>query len=299
MRRRTATDGKTKSLLIYVFFIVILCAGSFGIAAEIPVLKLTINDFARMIPPASYDDLSARLKQFKAQTDCAVVILTIKSLEGEDIESFGRKAFERLPLTENERQRAVLLIVARQEKKAGIQSGSEFVSLFSQPQANDKVQADVNLYLSGLRADLGIHAAVNYIFRVIKGDFRVGSKSEEEKLEDASTRGSGAGAIFSVVLAPYLAFFVGMLWGIYGSRFGRETRLFVGAVLGGGTAKIVATLMEIMGSYSDSLWYFILVLSILGGVFGSLTEFWMSGEWSGIPRIKDKTKRKPEDNMGI
>ena len=35
------------------------------------------------------------------------------------------------------------------------------------------------------------------------------------------------------------------------------------------------------------------------GVLGSLTEFWMSREWSGIVRIKDKVKRKPEDNMGI
>jgi len=29
------------------------------------------------------------------------------------------------------------------------------------------------------------------------------------------------------------------------------------------------------------------------------TEFWMSREWSGIPRMKDNVKRKPEDNMGI
>jgi len=73
----------------------------------------------------------------------------------------------------------------------------------------------------------------------------------------------------------------------------------MGAILGGGTARIVATLMEMMGRYSDSLWYFILALSIVGGLFGSLTEFWMAGDWSGIPRVKDKVKRKPEDNMGI
>jgi len=30
------------------------------------------------------------------------------------------------------------------------------------------------------------------------------------------------------------------------------------------------------------------------GVLGSLTEFWMSREWRGIPRIKDKVKRKVE-----
>ena len=33
--------------------------------------------------------------------------------------------------------------------------------------------------------------------------------------------------------------------------------------------------------------------------FGSLTEYWMEGDWSGIPRIKNTIKRKPEDNMGI
>jgi hypothetical protein len=33
-------------------------------------------------------------------------------------------------------------------------------------------------------------------------------------------------------------------------------------------------------------------------VFGSLTEFWMSGDWRGIPRIKE-SPRKPEDKMGI
>ena len=39
-------------------------------------------------------------------------------------------------------------------------------------------------------------------------------------------------------------------------------------------------------------------LAIPLGVFGSLTEFWMSGDWSGIPRIKGR-RRKPEDNIGI
>jgi hypothetical protein len=35
------------------------------------------------------------------------------------------------------------------------------------------------------------------------------------------------------------------------------------------------------------------------GAFASLTEYWMHGDWSGIPRVKEKTPRKPEDNMGI
>ena len=76
-------------------------------------------------------------------------------------------------------------------------------------------------------------------------------------------------------------------------------RLFMGALWGGGTAKIVAILMGLISGIGDGLWFFILAVSIPLAVFGSLTEFWMSGEWRGIPRVKDRIKRKPEDNMGI
>jgi hypothetical protein len=72
----------------------------------------------------------------------------------------------------------------------------------------------------------------------------------------------------------------------------------MGAIFGGAAAKLVAMLMTLLGNYNDSLWYFILVFASLVGVFGSLTEFWMSGDWSGIPRVKERP-RKPEDKMGI
>ena len=270
-------------------------------ALEVPAAKIPVNDFAKMMPPASVDDLTERLRRVKTETAYTIAVLTLPSLQDEDIETFGRKAFENLPLTEKELQRSALLIVARKEQKVSLQTGSELRSLFPQPQANRKLQGQVEIYLNGMRPDLGIHAGVHYLIGVIRGDFRVEGASEEEKLEDASKRGAGAGAIFAVLLAPFLAFFVGMLWGVYATHYGvrRETRLFIGAVLAGGTAKIIATLTSTMGSYSDGLWYFILALSIPLGIFGSLTEYWMGGDWSGIPRVKDKVRRKPEDNMGI
>jgi hypothetical protein len=115
-----------------------------------------------------------------------------------------------------------------------------------------------------------------------------------------SLRGGVAGAIFAVCLGPFLAFFVGALWGIYATQYGvqRNTRLLMGAIFGGATAKMIAVLMSILGGYSDGLWYFIMALAIPLGIFGSLTEFWMAGDWRGIPRVKEP-RRKPEDNIGI
>jgi uncharacterized membrane protein YgcG len=279
-----------------------LILGSTSTAVENPVLNTTINDFAGMMPQASYHDLEERLTRFKTQTGHTVVILTLPSLEQEDLATFGRKAFKSLPLDERSLQKSILLVVARKEQKVDVQVGAELRSLFPMPAAGEKLQAHVDLYFNGLRPDLGIHGAIHYIFKVIRGDFRVDRSTEEEKLEGRSISGAGGGAILAVFLGPFLAFFVGGFWGVYATHYGvqRETRLFVGAVLGGGTAKLVATFMAMIGSFSDGLWYFIMAVSIPLAAFASLTEYWMQGDWSGIPKEKGGgLRRKPSDKMGI
>ncbi len=297
--------AKPKFRLSGIFIILVLLTTTFfsrsSLAVEVLTLQANINDFARMMPPASMQDLQQRLQQFKTRTGYSVVVLTISTLGDQNLEAFGRDAFKSLPLQDKDLQRTALLIVARKERRVSVQSGSRLQALFPEPAADQKLQAHVSLYFDGFRPDLGIYSGVNYIFRILTGDVRVESTTDEEKLEDRSITGRGAGAIFTLCLGPYLAFVVGMLWGLYSTTYRVQcaTRLFIGAVLGSGVAKAVATVMASLGSYGYDLWYFILASSILLGGLGSLTEFWMTGDWCAIPRVKDKVKRKPEDNMGI
>ncbi|HEY7220736.1 MAG TPA: TPM domain-containing protein [Candidatus Binatia bacterium] len=271
-----------------------------AVALDLPPLKLGVNDLAGMFPPASLDDLQQRLHRFHTETANIVAVLTLKSLEGESIERIAQRALKSLPLSDLERQSAVVLVVARHEREVTFAAGDKLRPLLPQPLAGRNLLAKVALYWDGMRSDLGIQGAVHYLFQVLRGDVSVGSQTDEEKLEETSLRGREAGAIFALCLAPFLAFFIAGLWGIYATQYGvqRWTRLLMGAIFGGGTAKIVAMLMSVLGSYSDNLWYFIMALAIPLGVFGSLTEFWMWGDWSGIPRVKERP-RKPEDNMGI
>ncbi|MGH7887118.1 MAG: TPM domain-containing protein [Candidatus Binatia bacterium] len=273
---------------------------SHSFAVELPPLQAGINDFAAIFPPASADDLNQRLHRFKTETATTIVVLTVKSLDGENLNSFTDQAFKALPFGDIESAKTALLVVARKERSVGLQVGVELRPLLPEPIAREKVESQVALYWDGLRSDLGIHGAVHYLFRVLRGDIRVGSQTETEKMQDSSLRGGAAGAIFAVCLGPFLAFFIGGLWGIYATHYGvqRTTRLLMGAIFGGATAKLVATLMSFLGDYGDNLWYFIMALAIPLAAFGSLTEFWMSGDWSGIPRDKGR-QRKPEDKMGI
>ena len=271
-----------------------------ALALELPPLNAALNDLAGMFPPASAEDLQHRLHRFNTETALTVVVLTVKSLNGETIDSVGRNAFDSLPLSQTNLQTTVLLIVARKEREVDFQAGTSLQKLLPKPATTEKLRSQIVLYFDGLRPDLGIQAAVHYLFRVLKGDVRVGSQTEEEKLEETSLRGGEAGAIFALCLGPFLAFFIGGLWGIYATDYGmqRIPRLLMGAIFGGGTAKIVTLLTSLLGAYSDNLWYFIMGLAIPLGALGSLTEFWMSGDWRGIPRVKGP-KRKPEDNIGI
>lgn len=245
--------------------------------------------------------MDERLKRFQERTGHPIVVVTLDELEDGALDGLARKLYESLPLSQEQTKKAALLLVERAPRRVRVHVGPELKVLFPEPTATEKIQHHVDPYFDGMRPDLGIHAALDYIFRVIQGRVRVEATSETEKLEEESLSGRGAGGIFSLFLAPYLAFMVGGLWGIYATHFGvqRGVRLFLGAVFGSGTAKAVAIAMSWMGQYSEQLWYFILAISIPLALFGSLTEFWMSGEWSGIPRIKDPVKRKPEDNMGI
>lgn len=298
---RVKTLGKMIFLRFILFAGLIFCSSS--AALDVPFLKGAVNDFAGMIPQPSVENLEERLRDFKTRTGYSVVVLTVPSLEDENLESLGRKAFKNLPSKESDLRRSILLLVAMKEHKVGVQTGADLRPLFPEPSASRKLKDQVELYINGLRPDLGIHGAIHYIFRVIDGEVRVGSTTEEEKWEERSLRGGGAGAILAVFLAPFLAFMVGTLWGIYATKVRVETmpRLFMGALLGGGTAKTVELLMSLISSYGDGLWYFILAISMVLGIFGSLTEYWMAGsDWSGIPRVKDRSlTRKPTDKMGI
>ncbi len=276
------------------------CAAVAAGAVELPPLKLGVNDLAGMFPPASIDVLEQRLRRFHTETANGVAVLTLKSLEDESIDAIAQRALQSLPLSDLERQRSVVLVVARKEREVTFAAGEKLRPLLPQPVAGQNLLAKVALYWDGMRSDLGVHGAVDYLVRVLRGDIRVGSQTEEEKLQQTSLRGGEAGAIFALCLGPFLAFFVGVIWGIYATQYGvqRYPRLLMSAIFGGATAKIVSTLMSILGGYTDNLWYFIMALAIPLSIFGSLTEFWMAGDWRGIPRIKGR-RRKPEDNMGI
>ena len=60
-------------------------------ALDVPALKGRVNDYGEMISPSVSRMLEARLANFEQVESIQIVVLTIKSLEGDPIEDFSMK----------------------------------------------------------------------------------------------------------------------------------------------------------------------------------------------------------------
>jgi uncharacterized protein len=94
-------------------------------AAElaVPPLAARVNDLAGLLPPAEEAALEARLAAFEAETSHQIAVLTIPSLEGEDLESYSLRVVETWRLGQAGLDNGLLVLVALAEKRARIEVG--------------------------------------------------------------------------------------------------------------------------------------------------------------------------------
>jgi uncharacterized protein len=92
-------------------------------ALEVPALQGYVNDYAGLISPEAKAKLANDLRAFEQSDSTQVVILTIPSLEGEDLEGFSIRVATTWKIGRKTRDNGVLLLVAKQERKIRIEVG--------------------------------------------------------------------------------------------------------------------------------------------------------------------------------
>ena len=82
-----------------------------------------IYDQADLLPPDAEAALDQRLRAFDAQTGDAVIVATVDSLQGDDIDDYAAKLYADWGIGGKERDTGVLLLVAPNEHKVRIEVG--------------------------------------------------------------------------------------------------------------------------------------------------------------------------------
>ena len=82
-----------------------------------------VNDFAGILSPAELQSLEARCRDLREKTGAQLAVVTLKSLEGGQIDDFAVRLFKRWGIGRKSERDGVLLLVAIDDRKARIEVG--------------------------------------------------------------------------------------------------------------------------------------------------------------------------------
>jgi uncharacterized protein len=113
--------GEGWAALIIALFILFFSFPT--LAQTFPPLTGRVVDSANLLKPEERAALEAKLKAHEDKTTDQVVVATLRSLEGYEIEDYANRLFRHWQLGQKDKDNGALLLVAPQERKVRIEVG--------------------------------------------------------------------------------------------------------------------------------------------------------------------------------
>lgn len=110
-------------LRLSIALVALLCAGLAAFAVNPPTLTGRIVDQANIIPADVRSAIEPKLVDLENKSGIQLVVATVASLEGQDIEPYANALFRGWKLGEKTKNNGVLLLVAPNERRVRIEVG--------------------------------------------------------------------------------------------------------------------------------------------------------------------------------
>jgi uncharacterized protein len=111
------------ALALAIPVLVALAIAALALAPTFPKLTGRVVDEAGIVPEPTRAVLTEKLKTLEDKSGIQLVVATVKSLQGEEIEPYANALFRYWQLGEKEKNNGVLLLVAPKERKVRIEVG--------------------------------------------------------------------------------------------------------------------------------------------------------------------------------
>ena len=133
--------------------------------AALPKLTGRVVDEADLLPAPAEASLAARLAELEQRTTDQLVVVTIASLNGERIESFGLRLGNGWGIGQKGKGNGVLLIVAPNERKVRIEVGLGLEKTLTDPECARIIARDILPHFKAGRMEQGIEAGAAALIR--------------------------------------------------------------------------------------------------------------------------------------
>jgi uncharacterized protein len=246
-------------------------------ALDVPALKARVNDYAGLLTPATVNRLEQALLDFEQSQSTQIVVLTVKSLEGESLEDFSLQVAEAWKVGQKDLDNGAILLIAKNDRKIRIEVGYGLEGSLTDMLSGRIIRDEIVPAFKAGNFDQGIANGVAAMMSAVKGEYQAQPVKKQP-------RGSGSSSSF----IPFIVFIFlitqlgrvrrglgvlagGLLLPIFGSMilpFGLVTLLLIPLGL------VVGFILSLLGSALGA-----------AGVAGSRRRgggFWMGGSGGGF-----------------
>jgi uncharacterized protein len=227
-------------------------------ALEVPRLTGRVNDYAGMLSANTESQLTETLRQLEQTDSTQIAVLTIPTLQGENLEAFSIRITEKWQVGRKGFDNGAILLIAKKERKIRIEVGYGLEGSLT-----DLVSGQIirNVIVPQFRAgniDQGVMDGVQALIKVVRGEFTAPAKTRQPTGRKSGSRPG----MFSLIVFLVLINMLGRL------------RRPIGAAAGGLMFPIAGAMFFNIGL----LWMLALIpLGIIGGLilsfFGSPLSF--------------------------
>jgi len=191
-------------------------------APSFPALTGRVVDQAGVLSQDAQDKLTALLAEHEQQTSNQVVVVTVKSLQGYDIQDYGVQLLRAWGIGQKGKNNGVLIVVAPNERKVGIDTGYGVEGQLTDAQSKLIIENTILPYFKKGDYDSGVLAGTVQVLQVLGGK-PSNVDSLPQPMPSGQHGGSGGIPIIFIII---------VLWIVFGRFF--WPLLFLGGIGRGG-----------------------------------------------------------------
>ncbi|WP_173196540.1 YgcG family protein [Geobacter sp. SVR] len=199
--------------LILLFFLLLLPRLAFGL--DVPPLVAHVNDYAGMLSADTARTLERSLAAFEQSDSTQIVLLTVPTLAGENLEEFSIKVAEAWRIGRKGVDNGVILLIARDDRRVRIEVGMGLEGRLTDLVSGRIIRGEITPRFKAGDFEGGIIAGTTAIMEAVKGEYH--GTGNEHRPGKRSMPGVATMLIFLLVACVFLGSISRFLGGLAGA----------------------------------------------------------------------------------